>query len=96
MLILSIMKKLYTQLRACKNLVFNKQSFIYSTGWIKSIETLSPVNSENQAIPWMNYAFVTFITSRLSKDLKVFEYGSGYSTMYWAKFVKSITAVEYV
>ncbi len=83
------------KLRACKNLVFKNDSFIYETGWINSIKHLAPMDRNSAPIPWMNYPFVSFITARLSKDHNVFEYGSGYSTLYWAKYVKKVTAVEY-
>lgn len=88
-------KDIYLKIRACKNLVFRKESFIYSTGWINSIEKLSPVNKNYEPIPWMNYHFVKFITNRLNSSMDIFEYGSGYSTLYWSKQVNSIITVEY-
>lgn len=87
--------QLWLKLRACKNLVFNKNSFIYGTGWINSIEHLAPVDKDLSPIPWMNYHFIEFLSARLHNSLVVFEYGSGYSTSFWAGLVKSVTSVEY-
>lgn len=52
------------------------------------------MDAKNQPIPWMNYPFVDFISNRLNKSLEVFEYGSGFSTLYFQNIVKSIKSVE--
>ena len=38
---------------------------------------------------------VTLIERRLKKDFSVFEYGSGYATLFYARFVKKVTSVEH-
>lgn len=42
----------------------------------------------------MNYAMVEFLNQRLHKEMRVFEYGSGFSTQYFAERVGSILALE--
>lgn len=86
---------IWLKLRACKNLVLKNDSFIYATGWINSIDQLAPVDMNYSPIPWMNYHFIDFVSKRLHKDMHIFEYGSGYSTSYWAKLVRTVTSVEY-
>ncbi len=78
-----------------KHLFFHKESYLIQTGYLKSSMSWEPIDNENNPIPWMNYSVVDFISKRLNKRLNVFEYGSGYSTMYLAKLVNSVTSVEH-
>lgn len=43
----------------------------------------------------MNYPVIKLLKERLNKDLDVFEYGSGYSTLFYAKLVRSVISIEY-
>lgn len=44
--------------------------------------------------PWINNAAKTWLEKYLRKDMRVFEYGSGGSTVYMAKRVQEISSVE--
>ena len=63
-------------------------------GWFESFNTKRSIDKEGNPIPWCTYSFIKFIEPRLNKDFKVFEYGSGNSTLWYAKKVGEITAVE--
>lgn len=78
-----------------KQFVANKQSYLHKTGWIKGLELKYPCDAEGNELPWMNFSVVSFLQQRLNKDLKLFEYGSGYSTAFFSKLVKDVTSVEY-
>lgn len=54
-----------------------------------------PVDSVANAIPWMNYNAIEFLDERLNKNLTLFEFGSGYSTYFYASRVKAVVSVEY-
>ena len=43
----------------------------------------------------MNYPVITLIQGRLNKNMRLFEYGSGYSTLFFAKLVGDVVSVEY-
>jgi SAM-dependent methyltransferase len=45
-------------------------------------------------IPWFSYAAIDFLDDRLRTHLTVFEYGSGGSTLFFAKRARSVLAVE--
>lgn len=64
-------------------------------GWYKSFNKRQSVDRKGNPIPWCTYSFIHFISDRLHKDLSVFEYGSGNSTLWYADKVKEITAVEH-
>ncbi len=63
-------------------------------GWFESFNTKKSIDKNGNPIPWGTYSFIKFIEPRLKKDFKVFEFGSGNSTLWYAKRVSEITAVE--
>jgi len=72
-----------------------KQEYIHQTGWFNSAKTRQSVNKNGQPLAWFTYPFINFITPRLSKNITVYEYGSGNGTLWWAKHVKHVTAMEH-
>ena len=69
--------------------------FLYEQGWFLSYKSGTSVDKNNNPIPWMTYSFIDFITERLNKELEIFEFGSGNSTIFFAGRVKKITAAEH-
>jgi len=45
-------------------------------------------------IPWLTFDAIRFVSQFIQKDWKVFEYGSGHSTIYWLRKGLTIVAVE--
>lgn len=76
-------------------LIFKPNSYLNRTGFIRSHQLIEPVNADLKAIPWMNYAFVELLDERLNKDLRMFEYGAGFSSLYFAERVKEVVSIEY-
>jgi protein-L-isoaspartate O-methyltransferase len=74
---------------------FYWDGYLLETGWFESYRKLRPVNGKNEPIPWVTYAFIDFIESRLHSQLTMLEYGSGYSTLYYSKRLKHVHAVEH-
>ena len=91
----TLFPKFTNYLRAFNTLLLDDHSYLYSTGWMRSLAYGKPVNKEGQEIPWMNYQVVEFLEGRLRKDFQLFEFGSGYSTLFFARLVKSVISVEY-
>lgn len=50
---------------------------------------------EKEVPPWMVPAFVEWIEPRLTKEMTVWEFGSGNSTLWFARRVKQISTVEH-
>jgi hypothetical protein len=70
------------------------KSQLHSSGWMSSLIRGYPCRPDGTIVPWMNYAIVYFLEERLKTDLKLFEFGSGYSTLFYANLVHSVTSVE--
>ncbi|RZK66259.1 MAG: FkbM family methyltransferase, partial [Pedobacter sp.] len=47
------------------------------------------------AIPWVTYSFIDFIKDRINKNHDIFEFGSGNSTIFYAKLAGSVYSVEH-
>lgn len=60
-----------------------------------SLKESKPIDANGNPIPWMNFTIIKILEDRLTNDLNIFEYGSGYSTNFYAQKVKAVTSVEY-
>ncbi|WP_343531048.1 FkbM family methyltransferase [Pedobacter sp.] len=76
-------------------LSYGHKGYLASTGWFTAFDNRQAVDAHNQPIPWVTYSFIDFIKDRLNKNLSVFEYGSGNSTLFYAKHVKRVVSVEH-
>ena len=55
------------------------------------LNTKTPLDLE---IPWFSYAAIDFLEGFLKPEMTVFEYGSGGSTLFFARKVKSVLSIE--
>ncbi|RZK66789.1 MAG: FkbM family methyltransferase [Pedobacter sp.] len=76
-------------------LSYGHKGYLASIGWFTAFDNHQAVDAHNQPIPWVTYSFIDFIKGRLNKDLTIFEYGSGNSTLFYAKNVKRVVSVEH-
>lgn len=82
-------------LRDPLELFLAKNSVIQTTGWLRSRHEGASVDSKGEPIPWITYPAIRFLETRIDKNFKVFEFGSGLSTLWWAKKVAEIVSVEH-
>lgn len=75
--------------------LLRRGGYLNETGWLNSIIRKRSISKEDYPLPWMTYSFIGFINDRLSPNLTLFEFGSGESTIYWAKRLKKVTSVEH-
>lgn len=86
--------KLLANYRA-KHLLRKSGSYLHLTGYLKSLEQLTPVDADGAPLPFLNYSVIELLKNRLAGDLDVFEFGSGYSTLFFARLVRTVTSVEH-
>jgi hypothetical protein len=89
------MRKLLWPIVAFRRLFILRNAYLKETGWFNSVKQSKPVTKDGQPLPWMNYAVISFLNERIQNHMVAFEFGSGYSTLYFAKRVKEITSIEY-
>jgi hypothetical protein len=64
-------------------------------GWFRSFREAASVDAEGNPLPWLTYPSIEFLKKRIKKEMSVFEYGCGNSTLWWAARVKEIVSVEH-
>ena len=72
------------------------ESFLQKTGQLRSFRENRPVDAAGRPLPWLPYALIHLLDDRLNDTLRVFEYGSGYSTLFFASRVATVNSVEHV
>lgn len=63
-------------------------------GWKRSFLEGRPLDARGEPIPWYTYPAIEFIRSLNLDECRVFEYGSGNSSAFWASRAKEVIAVE--
>jgi precorrin-6B methylase 2 len=67
--------------------------YLRRSGWIRSLWNRKPQDGDGQPLPWYSYPSIHFLASRPA-PATVFEYGSGNSTLWWAKRANRVVSVE--
>lgn len=91
----ALFPRMTLHVRAYRKLIGNKDSYLYQTGWMRSLLESKPTDSAANPIPWMNYSVVKLLDDRLRRDFTLFEFGSGYSTHFYARKVGTVVSLEY-
>lgn len=85
---------LYLRFAAQFALQNNTLSHIKQFGrWMK--DKRSGESALMRELPWMTYDAIDFLTSICGRDMEVFEWGSGGSTLFFAKRCRRITSIEH-
>lgn len=72
-----------------------RNGYLARTGWLKSVRLGKPVDANGEPIPWLTFPAIAFLESRVRSDMRVFEYGSGNSTLWWARRVAFVESCEH-
>ena len=75
--------------------LLDPNSYINKSGWRLTFAKKKIVSADGEPIPWMNHATVMILKKRLNSELALFEYGSGYSTAFFAALVDHVVSIEY-
>lgn len=76
-------------------LLFDRDSYLVQTGFINTHKVGFPCSLDGKPLPWMNYSVITFLNGHLDKNIQLFEFGSGYSTLFFSERVANVISVEY-
>ena len=72
--------------------------YVRGSGWMKSILAKKPIDANGNPLPWYTYCFIHFLETRLLKEQekvgRLFEFGSGNSTLWWAQRASQVVSVE--
>lgn len=75
--------------------LLNESSYLQTAGWFESVSRNMSCDKDGQALPWYTYAAIDFLEARIRKEMKVFEFGSGNSTLWWNCRVAKVVSCEH-
>jgi precorrin-6B methylase 2 len=67
----------------------------YILSWIRQLRKGIPLDLEKNTDPWITYRAIRYLDKVITKDSRIFEYGSGGSSLYFALRAKSIVSIEH-
>jgi hypothetical protein len=95
MLVFSKPMKTLRALRESAHLLASSSGYLGNVGWFRSVVLSASINGRGEPIPWITYACLRFLESRLLPEMSVFEFGSGSSTLWWAKRARRVVSCEH-
>jgi hypothetical protein len=75
--------------------LLRRGNFLDVSGWLRSFRSRESVDAAGEPIPWFTYAAVSFFQNRTKPDWRVFEFGCGNSTLWWAGRVAGVVSCEH-
>jgi hypothetical protein len=69
--------------------------YLQSYGWQASRRLGQPIDAQGSPIPWITYPALTVLRSVVKPEYRVFEYGCGNSSLWWASHASSVVSVEH-
>lgn len=69
--------------------------YLKEVGWFESFSKNRSIDKDFNPIPWFTYPSIDFLAPRLNKSIKMLEFGSGNSTIYFASKVSKVYSVEH-
>ena len=98
-MITSLKRILFFKIETAKALIFYPKYFSFNEtlkyfgAWWKSLAPSS--NSLMDASPWISFTAIRILDKYLTKKMRVFEYGSGGSTLFFAKRTEIVVSIEH-
>lgn len=75
-------------------LLYVSHSHLVTSGLIESYKRGFPCKADGSPVPWMNYNVISFLEERLTREMKLLEFGSGYSTLFYTHYIDDVTSIE--
>ena len=63
-------------------------------GYFKSIGENKPLDFSGNPIPWYTYPAIEFLKQFDYRNKKIFEWGAGYSSLFWGRLADSVLSAE--
>lgn len=68
--------------------------YLTSRGWTNSVETMEAID-QHGPVPWYTYPALSVLKQIIKPQYRVFEYGSGNSSLWWGHRVTEVISVEH-
>lgn len=71
------------------------QMFCRPSGWSRSAAEQRPVRADGSPLPWFTFGAIEFLRRIVRRSDRVFEYGAGFSTLWWQQHAGSVVSIEH-
>jgi len=71
------------------------KSYLRPIGWLRSCKSKSSVDAAGHPIPWWPYAATEYLEKIVRTDHRVFEFGSGNSTLWWKSLSSNVISIDH-
>jgi hypothetical protein len=71
------------------------QQYLTDVGWTRTVRSQIAEDRDGNPLPWLTYSAISLLENRTRNHFRVFEYGCGQSTLWWARRVVEVVAVEH-
>src|SRR5947207_12916151 len=92
---MSLVQRLKGTLKAIKFSAKACRILLYDQAYFASIRDGELRDQQGNYVPWFTYPAIEALKNWDLSDKRVFEYGSGYSTLFWAAGAKEVVSVEH-
>src|ERR1051325_11413300 len=69
--------------------------YLKDKGWMGSVRDAMPLDASGRPIPWYTYGAIDFLDGRVKSNMRIFEYGSGNSTLWWSGRTRCVVSCEH-
>lgn len=76
-------------------LSMKKKGYLFDIGWVESYKQKKSCDKYGNPLPWVSYPFIDFVETRLNNQMDIFEFGAGYSSIWYANKVNSVYSIEH-
>lgn len=92
---MSLVQRLKNTVRAVTSSASACKILLHDQRYFSSVRDGEFRDRENKYLPWFTYPAIEAIKNWNLSDKRVFEYGSGFSTLFWASRAKEVVSVEH-
>ncbi|MGP1383596.1 MAG: hypothetical protein ACTS2F_08550 [Thainema sp.] len=94
---MSLLGKIFRKVtpRAIGTALTNFKILQIDYGQLRTVCRWTCVDAQNKPIPWYTYPAIDYLKQLNFSDKKVFEYGSGNSSFFWADRAKEVISIEH-
>lgn len=75
--------------------LLGRNGYLHEVGWLRSAVARQAIDGRGHPLPWLTYPAIHLLEQRCPATVRVFEYGSGNSTLWWAERARHVVAVEH-
>ena len=73
----------------------DRAGYLKDKGWVDSVLASMPIDAVGEPVPWYTYSAIDFLAGRVNSGMRVFEYGSGNSTLWWSRKARHVVSCEH-